>query len=239
MKKLLTVLVIVLLGIATQPAGAAIMDTFESGYSAGSLDGQNGWLNYIATGLSVDNTYGEGGGWGAYDVWTSPDSYVGSKKAHGEPMTNGDVLTLSLDVAASSPNAQSRIVLRDIDGGASYLLVSLNFGASGSIALEGAGAQAISVSSSQNVATQWHHVELNWTIGSSVSAEVWDASSTLVFSSGAQTYTGLENLSGLHLYTRYGGTNAFDNISVSEIPEPATLGVLGFGLLGFLIRRKR
>ena len=30
-----------------------------------------------------------------------------------------------------------------------------------------------------------------------------------------------------------------DEVSLVEIPEPATLGVLGFGLLGFLIRRKR
>jgi hypothetical protein len=38
---------------------------------------------------------------------------------------------------------------------------------------------------------------------------------------------------------QWGGSMYLDNVSLVEVPEPATLGVLGFGLLGFLIRRKR
>ena len=251
MKKLLAIVVV--LGLVDVAQGYT--EDFGSGFADGvTLDGTKGWFNTNLDGpgnsdpgLFAEDDKGVGGGWAAYEP--GPSSWVGSAVAHGMDQSIGNVLTLDADIYLGADDTRAHMYFAEavpIGYPHGKLILALGengpdimFGGYNDVA--GSAIFAYYAPTSLDLDIGWHHGRLTWTVGTSVQGEVWNGSGTSgtkVFDM-TEAFTDVPNFPNI-MFNKKMGIAAYDNITVTSVPEPATLAMLGLGLVSFfMIRRRR
>ena len=230
MRKILTVLVILSLAGVAQ---AAYIEDFE-GFSAPVSPG---WTTVAATWATGSRTVTAGSGTGA-DQGLVTAGNAGAYTAHGEDVTTaGQVVTMDAYMKASSygymhlyGDESNRMTIRIAPGNQYQIEVQDN----GSYVL------AVNVDPLSDAinSSEFYHGRITWTIGTGVVLQAWDESNVLQANqsvSWTETPTvALDNV-GFWAFSAI----AMDDISVTSIPEPATMGGLILGAAGLIIRRRR
>ncbi len=209
-------------------ASAAYVTNFDSGYVAGPLNGQNGWVNAANAGMNIDLSAGNPGAAAVNPNASNNGSYV----LHGVPLVNGQ--TYRFEVDALITEGASAFV--GLGWTSTYLAMGAwnSQGSSDGFRLES------TVGQNQNLGIglteQWYHMSFDWTIGGSATMTVLDSTSTQIYQTtlnvAALDYTNA-SLGELVLYSNGLGTAAgtkFDNISFGVVPEPASIVLVGIGL---------
>ena len=251
MKKLLAIVVV--LGLVDVAQGYT--EDFGSGFADGvTLDGTKGWFNTNLDGpgnsdpgLFAEDDKGVGGGWAAYEPGPST-GWVGSAVAHGMDQSIGNVLTLDADIYLGADDTRAHMYFAEavpIGYPHGKLILALGengpdimFGGYNDVA--GSAIFAYYAPTSLDLDIGWHHGRLTWDIGTSVQGEVWVGSGT----SGTKVYDLTEPFTDVPdfpniMFNKKMGIAAYDNITVTSVPEPATLAMLGLGLVSFLMIRRR
>lgn len=225
---------IVSLTAATSAGRAAgFNDDFE-GYAVGSnLHGQNGWKGWdnVATAGAVVSS--------AFSL--SPTKSVnvsgGSDLVHEFPDATSGVWSFSLDqyIPASSTGDTYVILMnkyKDTGAAADYnwsVQTHMNMGTGVVTADNGSGA------TSTLVKDQW--VNLTFTIDLTAN-KVDEYYNYKLLSTHVWQTGGANTLAAVDLYANNAGPVYYDNLKVSQVPEPTTIALLGLGGLALVLRRK-
>ncbi len=229
-------------------AGAVVVldETFES-YTLGNANGQGGWIDFggdLTT--NIVNTRANGGTqsieFGAEAVPPAANQYGSDSTLDlGAPETSGQ-LVFSLDIYQPTGfDARSNIFLSrgrtnapdfNFDPGMNLI----GDGNTGLFSIEGLA------TTTPILFDQWVSVLVNIDL---------DADTAVASYGGVELYNGQWNrggatptqYQGINIWANGEGTNAgafyVDNLRLESIPEPSGVMLLGFGLFGMVLRRRR
>lgn len=225
-----------ILGISAD-SHAAITTGFESGYSAGPLNGQNGWVNASNAGLTINATAGNPN-FAAVNPNTANN---GSLIMHGVTFVPGQTYRFQVD--AKLPDSASAFLGLGWSG--IYIAMGAwnSQGASDGFRLETSA--GLSQDLALGIDNQWYHMTMDWTVGGIAEMTVLDSGNAQVFHTTVNVAALNHNdpsLGELVLYSNGVGVAsgaAFDNISFGIVPEPAScLGIVGYAITTVLRRRR-
>lgn len=247
-KKVLGCFVVVcVLAIGTAQATVVFFDNFDSqplGPLGASAPTGMGWAQQTATIPNVVNTYAQSGTQSlavsrtGTPVPTTPSTF--GLSATGTAVA-GKELKLSFDI---------------LGGGYDSAQVWLNFGGGimGGFVIQGSGFygfqnNGLTVASTlKPTITAWDKIEMFVHLTDAGSGKIGGTYDAWVTKSGgtrtqiATAYTlvakATDGIARIQFQEGYNQTNYFDNVMIEVVPEPATLSMLGLGVLGLLRRRK-
>jgi hypothetical protein len=260
MKKLIAICAVVVMILALSGAAQAAT-VYQTGfepttYAIGKLGGQDGWQNWgtPASDFTVQNTIYEG---------TQAVKATASSNGHTEAryldsvLSVGatDILTLSYDqylptawFAVVPGNVGSRtlaVTARPVQGGPNdpyYQIVLSTWKDSTQTQRIGFGVDGnqLAVAFDQSLLeNKWANMRIVVNNGTG-SAEAFLNNASL----GTKAFTagGVTSVEYLDIYASSGAMGSMDayidNLSLSVVPEPATIGLLGLGALSLLRRKK-
>jgi hypothetical protein len=221
-------------------AGTLYSTGFEGPtYTTGNLAGQDGWAIFGSHTTLVENTLVKSG----LQAVSVDGSGTGQSGPYRSDFSTGPLVSLSADIYIASSTSQSGWQFGGLGSGLAPFL--------GGVDLH-PGGQVVAISSGYPVIGTFAYNTWNYF--------------NILFDLNAQTYSVFENgiqlasnvamcgdnsiCAGAHvnsfgsgIFDTFGGGNDkgyIDNYSVSEVPEPSSLMLLGTGLAGFagVIRRK-
>ncbi len=227
-------------------SGSAIADwteNFESYANGTPLQGVGGWKGW-------DNSPAAAGTVSQVQAHTGTNSViVGAPGDAVHPFLPGEYTgTVELNAWIYIANADHTtdtyfIVNNRYNDGGPYTWTSqLNF--------RDTGANAGTVTAEQNVPggggslpiayDQWAQIRIIWTDSTNTQQTFYNGAllATGTWTVGAPTATDPREIANIDLFTN-GSTFYVDDLSLSVIPEPATGGMLLFGLAGLALQRRR
>jgi len=221
---------------STANAATIYEESFET-YSLGDSNGQGGWVDFGGTRLTnVVNTISSGGTQ-SLEFLTNPGYGSDTTLDLGSPITSGQ-LTLSYDIfQPTGYDGQAHVYLSRGATLTGNFDAGLDLVGNGTTGLFGAGGTDTPL-----LLDQWVSVVVNIDL---------DADTAVATYGGTEIFNGAwlnggtspQVFQGMNAWTTGGEALSSFNIDnmvlTSTIPEPSSLALLGLGLAGSVIRRRR
>lgn len=243
LKKVMLSLVVCMLAVGSAQATVIFSDNFDGqplGTLGTSVPVGMQWYNDGAA-VTVVNTYAQSGAQSLQLARPSGGSPNLLGLSAGGTAVAGNVIKISYDQTGKGYDSLQSWL--NFGGGAmGGFMIMWN----GHYAVQNNGLNFDSGLTPSNLGT-WDHVEMivslvnvGGNIGGTYDAFITQGTGTRtqIASAFALVPKATDGIARIHFQEGSGYTNYIDNVKMEIIPEPATLSILGLGLLGLLRRRK-
>jgi hypothetical protein len=221
---------IALAAIAVAPAAAMAQwsDNFDS-YGPGTINGQGGWQGW-------DNVPAAAGTVTAAVARSSPNSQLiqnGSDSVQRFNINAGQWSFRAWQFIPQNYTGDTYVILNNQynDGGPWSWAVQMLFQGSTGLVLDDNGRTENSISF---VRGAWAEVRVDFDLTTNTIAEYYNGA---LLSTGTWAAGGPVGLAALDLYSAGGTAVYYDDLSVSRVPAPSSVALLGLG--GLLVGRRR
>lgn len=211
-------------------------ENFE-GFTAGNLNGQNGWQTLAATGYNVVAGGGYGGSKGvSYFTAAAASNYAWPDiiPAYNSATSSNKTVRAMMDIfVGSTPAVLGRGGFRAYTAGGGTLVAGGYFRSDGNL-YNGGGTVLLGTNAAWM--NTWVKLEVRMNFGSA-NYQVF-VNGTQVGANQAMTATTLEDADLFNSNSANAATISYDNYKVEAVPEPASVAALGLGVVALMRRRR-